>query len=81
MELTPELLGVLSGIFSSVMASGISHGSIKAKVSRLEKDIENKVDRDFFDATVKPMHSDLHEMKNDLKELLRVVQRTDLSKK
>ena len=79
MPLDPEVLGVISGVASSLISTSIGYGVMKQKIVHLEKAMENKVDLSVFQATLKPIHDDLHEMKTDLKELLKVVQRHDRS--
>lgn len=78
MQVDTELIGVLSGIISSVIGTSVGYGIMKHKVDRLEKDMlaaERKyVSNELFSATIQPLKEDLHEMKQDLKEVLKTIQ-------
>jgi ABC-type lipoprotein release transport system permease subunit len=63
------------GVGSSVMCTAISWGVMKNKIQQVEKDIEQTVRHDVFDATIKPLQEDIHEMRKDLKQLLKEIQK------
>ena len=71
------LIGTIAGVVSSILTTGIGFGIIKAKVERLEKDMdramENFVSLDLFNATVEPFRKDIHEIQRDIKKILAAV--------
>lgn len=77
MPIDNEILGVASGVISSIVSTSIAWGVMRQKIEHLEKTIDSKVDIEVFRATMKPIHDDLHEMRGDLKELLKTIQRHD----
>lgn len=79
MQIDTELIGVLSGIVSSILTSAVGFGVVKHKVERLEKDMEeaNKkyVSNELFNATIQPLKEDIRDIKNDLHALLKLATR------
>lgn len=69
-----SMIGVIAGILSSIISCAVGYGMMKSRVDRLENDISKCVSLDLFNATVGALREDLHEMKQDLRELLKTVQ-------
>lgn len=76
MQIDTEFIGAVSGIVSSIITSAIGYGILKAKVERLEHDLDEAskkfVSNDLFQATILHLKEDLHEIKNDVRELLKL---------
>lgn len=72
-----DLFGILSGVASGLLSSGAIYGTMKTKITQLEEIVKNKVDISLFQAVMEPIRNDIHEMKDDLKDLLKTIQRHD----
>jgi hypothetical protein len=65
-----EIMGIISGVASSVVTAAVGYGILSNKVDRLEKDMEKLVSLELFQATISPLKDDITEIKAGLKELL-----------
>ncbi len=77
MQIDTTTLGTVVAVLVSVIASAVTYGTMQAKIDRIERDItlhENRfVPFELFDAIVKPIKDDIHEMRRDLKQFLAAV--------
>lgn len=68
-------------MLSAVFTTGISYGALKAKIDRLEKEVDKAKDEfvavDLFNATIDPIRNDLHEMQKDIKKILVAVSKSN----
>lgn len=74
MQFSTDIVSVAVGLLTSIFVTAIAWGTMKAKVGRLERDIEQMaskfVSAELFNAIVSGMKEDLHEMKGDIKKVL-----------
>lgn len=81
MHINPELANLIVALVTSLVASSVSYGVIRTKVSRLEKDLDNFerrfVSQEVFHAVMDTLKEDLHELKGSMKELLSLVHNRD----
>lgn len=74
MPLTPEYLSTIVAVGTSVLGSVMAYGAMKARLERLEKDMERLagsfVQNDMFRIHVQKIEQDLTEIKKDIRALL-----------
>lgn len=83
MQLDTESLTTITAFVTSILATGASHGLMRAKIDRLERDVStndaNFVSKELLAAKIEPIENDLHEIKKDVKRLLVIISRGDTS--
>lgn len=74
MQLPPELLSLAVAVITSITSSAVTYGAMKARIDRLEKDMDRMgsefITADVFRAHVSRIEQDLTDLKIDVREIL-----------
>lgn len=77
MQIDSDAASCAIAVFSSIVSSAVGYGIMRAKLDRVEKDIEHFearfVSREVFAAIVDGIRTDLLSLRGDIKQLLELI--------